>query len=584
MRLASGRTLLVLAVCLALLPAVPAAGQVEAPTSPPPPGARTFPETGQWLAGAFLSAWEQGGGLARFGFPISPPLDPGDGTTIQWTERARFEYHPSFPAGQRVLLGLLGREVTRARGGQAPFLAVPDPADGSWFPETGHTLRHGFRAYWEAHGGLVSYGFPISEEFAEVNPIDGQTYTVQYFERARFEYHPEHKGTPYEVELGHLGRQQYAGGGTVAPAPEEGTAPAPPFDAGRVILGVEEIAGGLRQPLFVTHAGDGSGRLFVVEKAGRIRLLPDGQLFLDIAERVGSAGSEQGLLGLAFHPRFRDIGFFYVNYTDRAGDTVIARFSLTADGRGDPGSEHRLLTQDQPAPNHNGGMLAFGPDGYLYIGLGDGGGANDQFRNAQNRQSVLGKILRVDVDGGDPYAIPLGNPFVGDPGARPEIWAYGLRNPWRFSFDRATGDLYIGDVGQNQREWVYFQPAGSGGGQNYGWPIVEGSRCLSGGDCDRRGLTPPVAEYTHAQGCAITGGYVYRGARSPLLRGAYLYGDYCSGRVWTLARDGAGQWVATEMLRLNARISSFGEDEAGEVYLTDLGGGTVARVTARPRP
>jgi glucose/arabinose dehydrogenase len=229
-------------------------------------------------------------------------------------------------------------------------------------------------------------------------------------------------------------------------------------------------------------------------------------------------------------------------------------------------------------------MLAFGPDGYLYLGLGDGGGANDQFDNAQDRATLLGKLLRIDVDRGDPYAVPPDNPFAGQAGARAEIWAYGLRNPWRFSFDRATGDLYLGDVGQSQREWVHFQPAGDPGGRNYGWPIVEGTRCRGGAACQQGGLTPPVAEYTHALGCSITGGYVYRGPRFPPLRGAYLFGDFCSGRVWALARDGAGAWRMTELLRLEARISSFGEDEAGEVYVADLAGGTVARLTARPRP
>ncbi len=346
-------------------------------------------------------------------------------------------------------------------------------------------------------------------------------------------------------------------------------------------LEVERVAEGFRQPLFVAHAGDGSGRLYVVEKGGTIRTF-DGQPFLDITGRVRSSGSEQGLLGLAFHPRFRENGYFYVNYTDGAGDTVIARFSRGADGRGDPGSERRLLEQDQPASNHNGGMLAFGPDGFLYLGLGDGGGSNDLYRNAQDWGTVLGKILRIDVDRGDPYAIPPGNPFVGQPGARPEVWAYGLRNPWRFSFDRATGDLYIGDVGQNRYEWVHFEPAGSPGGRNYGWPILEGANCR-GGACDRAGLVTPVAEYTHDSGCSITGGYVYRGARSPLLQGAYLFADYCTGRIWTTARDAGGRWVTTEMLRLDARISSFGEDADGEVYLTDLAASAVYRVGARPR-
>ncbi|HEX5503092.1 MAG TPA: PQQ-dependent sugar dehydrogenase [Thermomicrobiales bacterium] len=384
-------------------------------------------------------------------------------------------------------------------------------------------------------------------------------------------------------------------GGSAAPTAPTATPAAPTrpggaaatpsaFDPRRVALTLDEVASGLHEPLFVTHAGDGSGRLFAVEKGGTIRLLPTGEVFLDISARVHADGSEQGLLGLAFHPRFRDNGFFYVNYINDSADTEIARFALTADRRaGDPASERRVLHQDQPASNHNGGMLAFGPDGYLYCGLGDGGGENDQYHNGQNRQTVLGKLLRLDVDHGDPYAIPPGNPFAGDGKSRPEIWAYGLRNPWRFSFDRATGDLYIGDVGQNRYESVQFQPAGSPGGLNYGWSVVEGSHCLHGDTCDRAGFTPPIAEYSHDLGCAISGGYVYRGRRSPLLQGVYVFGDYCSGRVWTLAWEGAGRWVATEALQADAAISSFGEDEAGEVYLTDLSGGKVYRLAAGPR-
>jgi glucose/arabinose dehydrogenase len=358
--------------------------------------------------------------------------------------------------------------------------------------------------------------------------------------------------------------------------------PATSFNPQQVTLGLEEVATGLDRPLFVTHAGDGSGRLFVVEKGGTIRLLPRGELFLDISQRVGSEGTEQGLLGLAFHPNFQENGYFYVNYTDLNGDTAVSRFNLAPGGRtADPNSEQRLLHVDQPAANHNGGMLAFGPDGFLYIGLGDGGGAGDTFGNAQNLQTLLGAMLRIDVDRGNPYAIPPNNPFVDHETARPEIWAYGLRNPWRFSFDRTTGDMYIADVGQNRYEWVHFQPANSQGGQNYGWPILEGSHCFKSDPCDKTGLTLPVAEYDHSLGCTIVGGYVYRGERYPILAGVYLFGDYCSGRIWTLARDQAGAWNATEMLQTEIQISSFGEDEAGEVYVTDLAGGRVYRLTVQ---
>ena len=228
-------------------------------------------------------------------------------------------------------------------------------------------------------------------------------------------------------------------------------------------------------------------------------------------------------------------------------------------------------------------MLTFDPDGFLYIGIGDGGGANDQFVHAQNRQTLLGSVLRIDVDQGDPYAIPSDNPFVHDRTARSEIWIYGLRNPWRFSFDRVTHDLYLGDVGQNRVEAIYVRRAGDRGGENWGWPILEGTQCLHGEACDRTGLTLPVAEYDHSLGCAVTGGYVYRGARYPMLQGAYVFGDYCSGRLWTLSQDAGGTWVVAEMFQSAAHISSFGEDDEGELYLTDLSAGVVYRVTARAR-
>ena len=363
------------------------------------------------------------------------------------------------------------------------------------------------------------------------------------------------------------------------------TAAAQPFDPARVKLGLEEVARGLVGPLFVTHAADGS--VFVAEKRGMIQVFPGGdwtaapQTFLDIGDRVRSSGSEQGLLGLALHPKFAENGYLYVNYIDKNGHTVVARFSRVGQTlAADPASEQVVLGQEQPAPNHNGGMLAFGPDGYLYIGLGDGGGADDVYRSGQNLQTWLGKLLRIDVDGGQPYAIPADNPFVQNQDARPEIWAYGLRNPWRFSFDRTTNDLYIGDVGQNRFEFVHFQPADSPGGQNYGWPILEGIQCFRSDNCDRTGLTPAVVDYSHEFGCSITGGYVYRGARYPALQGVYILGDYCSGRMWTLTRDQSGTWQLNEALQSDVQISSFGEDAAGELYVTDLAGGRILRVTA----
>jgi glucose/arabinose dehydrogenase len=361
-------------------------------------------------------------------------------------------------------------------------------------------------------------------------------------------------------------------------------------DPASVEVVLQPVTGGLDTPVGIAHAGDGSRRLFIVEKIGRIRVVRDGGLdavpFLDITDRVEAGRSEQGLLGLAFHPRYAENGLFFVNYTDRQGNTVVSRFSIQVNPElADPASERVLLTLEQPASNHNGGHLAFGPDGFLYVGTGDGGGAGDRYGNGQNGQTLLGAMLRLDVDGDAAYTVPGGNPFVGNPGVRDEIWALGLRNPWRYSFDRLTGDLYIADVGQNMYEEVNVQPAGDPGGQNYGWPIMEGLHCFPADrTCDRAGLTLPVREYDHTQGCSVTGGYVYRGQGFPLLTGIYLFGDYCSGRIWGLARSGdEGEWLVARLAQANVQLSAFGEDEVGELYLVDMGGGTLFKVTARPR-
>ena len=337
------------------------------------------------------------------------------------------------------------------------------------------------------------------------------------------------------------------------------------------------VSSGLQAPIGLAHAGDGSGRLFVLEQPGRIRIVRDGILspapFLDITGRVGSRGFEQGLLGLAFHPNYTQNGFFFVNYTDLNGNTVIARFRVSeADSeRADPASELQLLQVNQPYPNHNGGGLAFGPDGYLYIGLGDGGSAGDPYNNAQSLHTLLGKLLRIDVNQGDPYAIPPDNPFAGGTGL-PEIWAYGLRNPWRFTFDRLSGDLYIGDVGQSQWEEIDFLPAGSPGGANFGWRFLEGKHAYQGEAPAGLGMIAPVSEYNHDLGCSVTGGVVYRGERLPEWQGIYLYGDYCTKRVWGLSRDHQGNWISSILFDAIGAVTSFGEDEAGEVYLVILSG------------
>jgi len=343
------------------------------------------------------------------------------------------------------------------------------------------------------------------------------------------------------------------------------------------------IIGGLQQPLDLVNAGDGSGRLFILEQPGLIRILLNGNLiaspFLDLTDRVGSAGFEQGLLGLGFHPNYGENGYFFVNYTDLQGDTVIARFQVS---QTDPNlaradSEFVLLRIEQPYQNHNGGALIFGPDGYLYLGLGDGGSAGDPQNNAQSVDTLLGKILRIDVDQSGAYAIPQGNPYA-QGGGRAEIWAYGLRNPWRMSFDRLTGDLYIGDVGQNQWEEINFLPAeavlreGASQAFNFGWNYYEGAHPFRGQPPGGLEIIPPVAEYDHSLGCSVTGGVVYRGSQIPALQGVYLFGDYCSGRVWGLWRTPEGNWQQKVLFENMGRITAFGEDESGEVYLADQAG------------
>ena len=314
---------------------------------------------------------------------------------------------------------------------------------------------------------------------------------------------------------------------------------------------------------------DGSGRLFVLEKNGRIRIIQNGQLspnaFLDITDRVKDSGNEQGILGLAFHPDFSQNGYFYVNYTGQGGDTFLSRFQANGD-KAESSTEVNLLHIKQPFPNHNGGSLAFGPDGYLYAGLGDGGSANDPLGNGQNTKTLLGKILRLDVNNGTPYAIPADNPFGS------EVWAYGLRNPWRISFDRSTGDFYIGDVGQDIWEEIDYLPAGSPGGTNFGWNYFEASHHFAGQPSAKDHFTYPVAEYNHNDGgCSIIGGYFYRGTM-PEWDGIYIYGDYCSGKVWGVIKSG-DQWQNQLLFETHLQITAFGQDTKGEIYMLSDDGG-----------
>ncbi len=368
------------------------------------------------------------------------------------------------------------------------------------------------------------------------------------------------------------------------------------------------VTSGLTHPTFITPAGDGSGRLFITEQAGLIKILQNGAVlptpFLDLTSQtiLMEEYSEQGLLGLAFHPDYATNGYFYVHYTGTAdfGNSFIVRYQVSATdpNSADPASAQILLEIEQPAVNHNGGTVAFGPDGYLYIGMGDGGPQGDLNNNGQNRNVLLGKILRIDVDNGDPYAIPADNPFADGVGGLPEIWAYGLRNPFRFSFDRATGDLYIGDVGEDAFEEVDFQPAASLGGENYGWKMYEANDIYRGPFWDAPSPNPfydvnnvpqiadsstvaPVAAYPHAEGCAVAGGYVYRGDAMPNLVGVYVYGDWCTGHIWWLKRMDDGTFSGGLLIEgTGLNISGFGQAENGDLYVVNHSGGIYQLVPA----
>ncbi len=336
------------------------------------------------------------------------------------------------------------------------------------------------------------------------------------------------------------------------------------------------VVGGFDKPIFITQAPGGS--LLVLEQIGRIMMLAGGKktVWLDVQHKVNCCG-ERGLLSLAFHPDYARNRRFFISYIDRRGHNVIEEYRS--------GQPYRvLLTIKQPAAKNNGGHIAFGPDGYLYIGIGDGGGGvGDPKKNAQNPRTFLGKMLRIDVDHGNPYAIPGDNPFLANPRYRPEIWALGFRNPWRFSFDRVTGDLFIGDTGQKRWEEIDYVPApmGSGGGWNFGWNILEGNHCFKPPkNCQRAKYIPSILEYSHSQGCSVTGGYVYRGKRLSGLSGAYLYGDYCSGNIW-VARWQGGRWQSRLLLKTKMHVVSFGEDAAGELYVVDHGGSVYRLSPAR---
>ncbi len=356
-------------------------------------------------------------------------------------------------------------------------------------------------------------------------------------------------------------------------------------------LALKSVASGLSRPDGIVSAGD--SQLFIVQQTGQIVIYDGTRVlstpFLDIRSLVtaGISGeSERGLLGLAFHPRYSENGFFFVYYTNTIGDITLARYSVSSANpdRANPSSATGVLTiSHSQFPNHNGGQMEFGPDGYLYLGPGDGGSEGDPFNHAQDRSQLLGKILRIDVDT-LPYRIPPSNPFVNTPNARGEIWAYGLRNPWRFTFDRISQDLWIADVGQDRYEEVDFQPATSIGGENYGWRRMEGLHCFNPSvNCQDPSFTMPILEYSHDNGnCSITGGYRYRGARYPRMSGIYFYGDYCTGTIWGATQQGDGTWSSQKLLSTRLAISSFGEDANGELYVADLNGAVYQLVDSSP--
>ena len=347
------------------------------------------------------------------------------------------------------------------------------------------------------------------------------------------------------------------------------------------------VVGGLDAPVYLTSARDGTGRLFVVEQTGKIKIIQGSSVvgtFLDVGSEI-SHGSEQGLLGLAFHPQFKTNGLFFVNFTRANGDTVVNRYRVSGTNPNVAlrSSALRIITIGQPYDNHNGGTLQFGPDGYLYIGMGDGGSGGDPGNRAQDVTTLLGKMLRIDINGSvgsRHYRIPSSNPYVGRHG-RNEIWARGLRNPWKYSFDRTTGTLWIGDVGQNRYEEIDRSGGNAPGrGVNYGWRVLEGRHCFKpASGCNRTGKTMPVVEYSHSEGCSVTGGYAYRGSNVPALFGRYVFADYCSGTIWSIPRKPGSSATKSLVLNTSMNISSFGESASNELYVVDRGG-TIYRFDA----
>lgn len=617
-------TLIVLAVFL-----IPSGWSDAAGQPPAAPACRHFVETGRYLCEPFLGFWETNDGLAQFGLPITAPIEDPESVvdlsgTVQYFERQRLEFTSDDDGAMRPpTLGRLGVEVLESRGRQWRSFPTADPTRDDYFPETGHAIDPLFRDFWTGHGldlgnpavslreSLALFGFPISELMIETNSSLDRV-VVQWYERARLEYHPDYPPGS-RVQLGRLGVEL----GVVEPAPS---------------VRLELVADGLTAPVALVEPPDDSGLRFIVDQIGLVRVLnPDGvlldQAFLDLRDRMvlPSPGyDERGLLGLAFHPEYATNSKLYVHYSAplRSGapegwnhTSHISEFEVSpsSSAQVDPSSERVLLRIDQPHWAHNGGAIAFGPDGYLYIGLGDGGHGGDEgsghvddwypTNNGGNGQDIeanlLGSILRIDVDGDGGYAIPPDNPFVDRPGLD-EIWAYGFRNPFRFSFDAGgNGQLFVGDVGQDSWEEINIVEAG----RNYGWNVREGSGCYynvqpapaipcPASDPYGRPLIPPVMEFSNSgsagggPGRAVIGGYVYRGAEHQSMYGAYIFGSWSqdwndpSGRIF-LARHPpgvAGQWpfqpleiAGNSTAVLDEYLLGFGQDRSGELYILTTG-------------
>jgi glucose/arabinose dehydrogenase len=348
---------------------------------------------------------------------------------------------------------------------------------------------------------------------------------------------------------------------------------------------IVKLPGNLSNPVDIANAGDGSLRLFVALQGGKIVVYSGGKLlstpFLNITDLVTCCG-ERGLLSVTFHPNYKTNGFFFVYYTNTSGNLVLARFKVSSNRNiAIKSSKKILLTISHPTnANHNGGKIAFGRDGFLYLSVGDGGGGGDQPNNAQNLGKLLGKILRINVNSGSPYSIPAGNPFANVTGAKKEIWAFGYRNPWRWSFDRANGNMFVGDVGQNLYEEIDFQPASSTGGENYGWRLMEGNHCYNpSSNCNNGSVKLPIIEFGHSTGCSVIGGYVYRGESIPAIVGTYLYSDYCAGNIWG-ATNASGKWTSSQLLATGFNVSTFGEGEKGALYIAQHAspGGAIYRI------